>query len=369
MKRKAIIFPYNAECAPIIRNRELLENYVIVACISPVGYGLLGKDAAVAYGGKNTGITIAEGYINELDFDDLLICESPSDFQSVILPQIKLAVERGKNIIFLYDIDEPYREEIGGICAKNNVKYTVVTNREMNTSKLSEYENEIIRISVPVIFIAGVIENTNKFDVQLGLRNFLLKEGYKVSQIGTKKYCELFGFHTVPKFMFTNQLSESEKIVSFNRVCKSIELQEKPDVFIIGIPGATMVFNETITNNFGVTAFEMANAVHPDTAIMCVPYEYYDADFLKMIQTSSKYKLGMQVDCFNMANKHFDAARSKDEKKLSFITINTELVDNRVDELNKKSEISIYNSYNSINALEMYGYIVNKLSESDFGTI
>ena len=63
-----------------------------------------------------------------------------------------------------------------------------------------------------------------------------------------------------------------------------------------------MVFNETITNNFGITAFEIANAVRPDTAIMCVPYEGYDSGFLKMIQTSSKYKLDMQVDCFNMAN-------------------------------------------------------------------
>lgn len=44
MKRKAIIFPYNAECASLVRNRELLLNHEIVACVSPIGYGLQGKD-------------------------------------------------------------------------------------------------------------------------------------------------------------------------------------------------------------------------------------------------------------------------------------------------------------------------------------
>ena len=127
--------------------------------------------------------------------------------------------------------------------------------------------------------------------------------------------------------------------------------------------------NETITNNFGITAFEIANAVRPDTAIMCVPYEGYDSGFLKMIQTSSKYKLDMQVDCFNMANKHFDVARSKEEKKLSFITTGADLVDKRIEDLKRDTEIPIYNSLNVTSALEMYSYIVNKLSESDFGTV
>ena len=36
MKRKAIIFPYNAECASLVRNRELLLNHEIVACVSPL---------------------------------------------------------------------------------------------------------------------------------------------------------------------------------------------------------------------------------------------------------------------------------------------------------------------------------------------
>lgn len=369
MKRKAVIFPYHSECASIMRNRELLVKHDIIACISPVGYGFEGKDAAYAYGGDNTGIIVKGGGISEIDFEDLLICKSVSDFSAVIMPQIETAAKCGKNITFLYDLEDRHRKKVEDICMRYNVKSTVFTNRTMDTRKLAEYENEIIPISIPVIFVAGVIENTSKFDVQLGLRKFLVNEGYKVSQIGTKEYSELFGFHAVPKFMFTNEISENEKIVSFNRVCKSIELQEKPDVFIIGIPGATMVFNDVITNKFGITAYEMSNAVRSDIAIMCVPYEGYDAGLLKMIQTSSKYKFDMQVGCFNMANKQFDVARSKAENKLSFITTSIDLVDKRIEVLNQESEIPIYNSFNNQSALAMYRYISDKLSATEFGTI
>lgn len=100
MKRKAIIFPYNAECASLVRNRELLLNHEIVACVSPIGYGLQGKDAAYAYGGENTGIVISDKKISEINFDDLLVCESSSDFDTFIMPQVKLAAECGKNVIF-----------------------------------------------------------------------------------------------------------------------------------------------------------------------------------------------------------------------------------------------------------------------------
>lgn len=112
MKRKAIIFPYNAECASLVRNRELLLNHEIVACVSPIGYGLQGKDAAYAYGGENTGIVISDKKISEINFDDLLVCESSSDFDTFIMPQVKLAAECGKNVIFLYNISQQQKQHM-----------------------------------------------------------------------------------------------------------------------------------------------------------------------------------------------------------------------------------------------------------------
>lgn len=68
----------------------------------------------------------------------------------------------------------------------------------------------------------------------------------------------------------------------------------------------------------------------------------------------------MQVDCFNMANKHFDVARSKEEKKLSFITTGADLVDKRIEDLKRDTEIPIYNSLNVTSALEMSGFLLKE---------
>lgn len=363
MKNKAVIFPYNSECAAVINNRHMLKKHDIVACLSPCGYGLTGKDAAYAYGGEETGIIVKDERLSETDFDDLLICESKSDFDTVIMPVIEEAAKLGKNVYFLHEIETKYKEKVEKLFKNEKNKCVMISHQDIDVSSLALDENEIIPLSVPVIFVAGVIQNTNKFDVQLGLREYLMDNGYKVSQIGSKNYCELFGFHSIPNFFFDNNISEKQKIIWFNRMCKSIELTENPDVFVIGIPGATMVYNELFTNNFGITAFEISNSVRADATIICIPYEKYDSKFLKMVQESSKFKYDMQVDCFNLSNKRFDAARSKGEKKHTFITVDSVLVDNRISELNSESDIFVFNSLNSKNAIEMYGFIVDKLSD------
>ena len=363
MKRKAAIFPYNAECAPIIKNKELLTMHNIVACISPCGYGFKGRDVAYAYGGMEEEIIVSDKHLSEIDFEDLLICESKSDFDTILMPYIEEAANLGKNVYFLYDLDGIHKQKIENIFRDRENKCVILAHRDIDVSTLVVDENEIIPMSVPVIFVAGVITNVNKFDVQLGLRAYLIDNGYKVSQIGSKKYCEFFGFHSIPDFMFNRDLTEKQKIIWFNRLCKSIELSESPDVFVIGIPGATMVYNDQFTNDFGITAYEISNSVRSDATIICVPYESYDSKFLQMIKESSKFKYDMQVDCFNMSNKQFDAARSKGEKQLTFITVDSGLVDGRIAELNEESSIPVYNSFNSKSAMEMYKFIIDKLTD------
>lgn len=367
MKRRAVIYPYNFECAPIIKNRHLLVQHDIVSCVSPIGYGLHGKDASFGYGGEDTGIIVTDEIIS-WDFDDLFICESTSNFEDIIIPQIERTSENSKNIILLHKIENRLLQKIKDICNKNNVKLTLLEYTKVSTEKFKGGD-EVLSINVPVIFVTGVIENTNKFDIQLCLRDYFINQGFRVSQLGTKQYCELFGFHAIPEFMFTNQYNEKEKIILFNRICKSIEIQENPDVIIIGVPGATMVFNNIITNNFGIVPFEIANAVHPDAAIMSITHENYDVEFLEMVKNSTKYKLGFEINCFNMANRKFDSLKSKDEKCLRYITVDTEQVDKKIQALNQNSNTPIFNSLNSGSSLEMCKCIENYLSVQNFETV
>ncbi len=106
---------------------------------------------------------------------------------------------------------------------------------------------EIQEIKTPVIFVMGVGENAHKFEIQLSVRENLFNMGYKVSQVGSRNYCEMFNFHSFPEFMYSNMYSETEKIKLFNNFIKNIENQENPDVIIIGIPGTIMRINNKAT--------------------------------------------------------------------------------------------------------------------------
>ena len=52
-KKRAILYPYDLESFPLIRNLELVEKYVIVDVISPAGWGFIGRNAGGIYGGRN----------------------------------------------------------------------------------------------------------------------------------------------------------------------------------------------------------------------------------------------------------------------------------------------------------------------------
>lgn len=135
MKRRSLLFPFNSEAAPVIKNRHLLVQHEIVYCVSPIGYGLHGKDASFSYGGEATGIIVTDEIVS-WDFDDLIICESMSDFEEVIIPQIISAAEKSKNIILCYKINDELLQKVKGICIKNNVTLTTLEYSKVNTQKL-----------------------------------------------------------------------------------------------------------------------------------------------------------------------------------------------------------------------------------------
>ena len=82
--------------------------------------------------------------------------------------------------------------------------------------------------------IVGTGANTGKFDIQLRVREMFLSGGYKVSQIGSKSYCELWGFHSFPDFM-NKTLNAAEKIVRFNHYVNYIANSEDADIVIVGV--------------------------------------------------------------------------------------------------------------------------------------
>lgn len=83
------------------------------------------------------------------------------------------------------------------------------------------------RINTPVVAICGLAPMTQKFDLQLYFRNHFLRNGYKVSQIGTKLNRQLFGFHTWGEALYDNRFTEVEKIARINQLIRDTEVRGK----------------------------------------------------------------------------------------------------------------------------------------------
>jgi peptide maturation system protein (TIGR04066 family) len=362
---RLLIYPYNMEFTPVLRHMGLLTKYEIVCLVSPNGWGFAGKDAGMADHGPDIGILVSADFEKSLYLcDTVMIVEShlPFNFEKNIFNKIKLAVKSKKNIICSLKLDREVIEEISSLCNCERVYFKYFEGIHNVLPEGIVIENESIEeLNTPVILVLGIAERTNKFEIQLSLREKIYKSGYRISQIGTRPYCELMGFHAFPSFMYGNAVSDVNKVLMFNRFIKKIEKAEEPDIIIIGVPGGIMPFNRNFTNKFGLLAFEISQAVAPDVVIASLLYEDYKPEGFDTYTNSIKYKLGFEVDFFNIANMQFDWMRAYEEHIMSYVSLDYKFIDEK--KMNYISnEIPVFNILNNDDASKIAEQTIKKLT-------
>lgn len=202
------------------------------------------------------------------------------------------------------------------------------------------YGTEIKKIDKPVVLVIGTGDRTNKFDIQLIVRECFQKKGYTVSQIGTKGYCEYLGFHSFPNFMYSN-LQVTDRILGFNHYIYELSKSENADVIIIGVPGGLMPYSEKYNNDFGYLNFMVSNAVVPDYVVLATTYVDYNRDYINAIVDSLRYKYEYDVDAVFIGNSsiNWDVTESLDT--LTYVTLDKNFID---EEVRKCNAYSVYDS-------------------------
>jgi peptide maturation system protein (TIGR04066 family) len=364
-KHKIVVYPYDDQFTPVLRHQDLLQDYEVVGLVSPKGWGLTGRDAGEADNGSPLGISVTSDFEGSLECcDAVLFSESriQLEFRQYLMPKVMKAIEAGKDILFTSSLTDDLCNEILKACTDHSVDFIYYPETRGVSRGIAGDDDLLCDIDTPVIFVLGTGERTNKFEIQLALRENIMKMGYKVSQVGTREYCELLGFHSFPRFMFGDAISETSKIVSFNRFIKGLERNECPDVIIIGIPGGIMPFNNSLPNRFGILAYEVSQAVTPDSTVYsCYYSEYTPEYFSKMIDTL-KYRLGCKVDCYNMSNNIFDWVISRAEGRIAYTSSNSRFIDEKL-KAYEQLELPVFNVLSSEGIARMVDCLINKLSE------
>ncbi|ASA25345.1 TIGR04066 family peptide maturation system protein [Paenibacillus donghaensis] len=353
--KKVAIYPFDIESAPLVRYKEYLRSYDLMGVFSPRGWGI-NKDISMVDGGEK-GLTIETDLINSVINYDTLIINQPCrtlDFNKNVLPLIISKIQEKKEIILNWYENESFIKEL---CERLSVPCSVMS----YDRNLFVNHNKLMDITVPIVFVCGFTEMANKFFTQLTLREYFTKEGYNISQIGTKKYSELFGFKSFPAFMFES-ISDSEKIILFNNYVKQIEIEERPDLIIIGIPGSVIPFNNRYNYHFGSFANIISHSIEADAIIANILYGDYNQKIFDLKRNIMKYKYGWNVDCFSMSNFYVDLTSTLPDGELQFSKVGSELLDGKIEStLKSVNNINIFNSLNDTHKFTMCKMIEDKL--------
>ncbi len=354
-KLKVAVFPYESEFIPVLKNRHMLLDIEITYLISPHGFGLTNKDGYIHEDNKS-GFVIQDGLSKEVieNIDAVWLTEAickmnEKDF-TYILEEI---CHCNKKIISTLN---NYKDIIEKVCKKNNVELISAENYSekynLLNSKIITKKLELKKVNTPVITVLGISKFNQKFDLQLYLRNNFIKNGYKVSQIGTKSFCEALGFHSLPNYLIEDNFTPTDIILNFNNFVKEIEKKENPDVIIIGIPDGIFPLNTKHHFNFGIHAFEICNAVESDFTILSLFDGSYNDKFYKELETMCRYKFNTDIDAFFVSNYGI-VSNSLDEINLSYTYAKNTF--------NESKKYKVFNS-NALNDKNIFNYVIQKLS-------
>lgn len=318
MYENILIYPFTEEAMPIIRHLNVLNNLDIKFLVSPNGFGISNLKLHQLDGGEriidNLSISVNfEEKVNECATVMFIPFNNPIQPMIEILKnKLEYSIDNNKDIIWALPEDLFDLTYYKKLCQKKGLTFTSFWESKVDIS----FENTALEdINVPIVCVFGEAENTNKFEIQMALREAFISNGYSVSQIGSRKYCEVLGFHSLPKF-FSEDISSNNKILMFNRYVKKICTEENPDIIIIGVPGGIKPLSLAIDNDFGLTAFEISQAINIDFSILSVFNQKICKDDLETFKNTFRYRFNSSLDLINISNYIFDITKSYTSKEL-----------------------------------------------------
>ena len=351
--KKAVVFPYSNSCCELLRYKDMITDYEIVGAVALKGMGVDDRDTGFVDGGVDIGIKVETKVDYKKEFDAFIIIADMDNahITNAMVPFIREGLLHNKDFVFL--------------SAPHDNIISLFNNDERHMVNLCETQGDIsflrklYKIETPVIVVAGTHELTHKFKIQLEINKYMKMQGYKVSHICSKPYGYIFGFHSFPEYMF-NKEKEEDKIFYLNNYIRFIEKEEQPDVIILGIPGGVMPYNEQFPGYFGITFYEVMQAVKPDVLIMSCLYGKYTDQYFDDLTRAIHYKSGVDIDIFNISTFDVDLNESEQSKQLQYYKVSYRDVESNVSEYR---EHKIFNIMNGIDGKKIAEMAEKKLLE------
>ena len=268
--QKAAVFPFNKEMHALFRFYEMLD-FTIEAVYDSKYTARVGADTAYLLKDEKA-LSLKIRNIDAIDwseFDTLILGHSDAMEETIGKTNyrdalIEKALEQGKNLYTFDEVPSLYDVE------------NVFTQR-IDERNLPCYRNGMLyQISKPVVAVCGTSSKQGKFTLQLELRKRLMKEGYRVGQLGTEPNALLFGMNHIFPMGYNGavHLSEGGSVLYLNALMNDMC---DNDLILVGSQSGSVTYDLGNLEQYTLMQNSYMLGTQPDAVILCInPFDGMD---------------------------------------------------------------------------------------------
>lgn len=356
-KKRVLFYPYSDLSYGLVSG--FILNGVDIDVVSHFGAGVDNKDMAYVVN-RNEANKIIKS-IKEIEYKkyDKLVISSNINFKlckNEVARIINNCKKENMEIIYLGEnaqiielLESNSQDSINNL--EKIKKIEVMINR-YNQLNLPMY-----RPNTPVVYIGGVLETIDSFNISLQMKIIMEKLGYKVSLITKEVDGKIFGTINYPELFMSKVESIEDQIRLINRQVQAVDYVEKPDIILLDIPKGMMQYSKKFLNTFGIYTYMISKAVLPDYFILTIPIDLALEEYIEEMDRYFKNTIGKSIDVLNITNALYDIGTEVTNIIDKPIYIPENDINKKVEEIKENSNFNITN----LNMKENLDIMINNL--------
>ena len=327
------------QCA-IARFSALLEGYQLTHCFTPTFKQLDGADTSQLDGGEATGISLASFSEELLEACDAIYVDYDDRLSDMTIYEQVIDIANHLNIQVILSKEMNHAHHPAAILPLNE------WDRSQQPEKDRSEKDRLEEIPVPVVMVLTEGHRTDQLATELALRKYFKDTAYKVSQIFSELAAPLFDCENIPLSMYAPGDAYG-KALMFNKFAKDLVDAERPELLIIGVPGAIGKYSNQQLQGLGLLPQIICSAVKSDAAVLCLYQAECNKDILDVFYHLTDYKFDSPANVFSIANTHAQPDESHFGERLQYIDVDSQFVLAHINNEVESGEYVLYSALNS----------------------
>ena len=127
-------------------------------------------------------------------------------------------------------------------------------------------------VTAPVLGVFGTSSSQGKFTVQLGLRQALIRSGYRVGQVGTEHHSELFGMDLAFPMGYASPLDFPLQWYGpfLDRKLRQLCQERRPEIIVVGSQSGTIPYDIDNPATHTLPSIAFLLGTRPDACVLVV---------------------------------------------------------------------------------------------------